>query len=409
MRANWLLGSVATLAAATCALVATRDLPAQGGSVPPKARYMMDVSTTSGFSANPMAAMFGRGGSSETHDLVLRLGSTLPATGAPQADHFMPDGMRLGPSVPLQTPQPTAGTYREPEGGPPEQFRKPKRRLLLFWGCGAHARPGQPVVLDFAKLAAGQAPPRMPFSTAVPVETGPTTGNSRTYGTWPNSMGKKQSLPKGASLIGQHRVAGNYSPEIAFGLTQDFMPGLQVRNAAAPDGSILLSWNPVAAATGYYALIMGAKDMGNDNADMVWWTSASRQEFGAGLTDWLSPATVGRLIGQQVVMPPSQTSCQVPAEVKQAAGGFMMNMMTAYGPEQEFAYPPRPANPKLVWRPDWIAKARFRSTAMTMIGMPGMGDMAGDEETGDANPRPKRKKCKTGGLLGGALGLPTGC
>ena len=318
--------------------------------------------------------------------------------------------MRFSPAqVPLETPRPVAAT-RDDTPDPSAQYRKPKGRLLLFWGCGAHAAPGQPIVLDFAKLAAGQAPPRMPFSTSIPVETGPTMANSRTFGTWPNTLGKKQNLPKGASLLGDHRVAGNYSPAIAFSLTQDFMPGLNVRNAPGADGSIMLSWNPVAAATGYYAWIMGAKDAGNESADMVWWSSASRQEFGGGLWDWLSPATVGRLIGQGVVMPASQTSCQVPAEVKQAAGGFMMNTMYAYGPEQEFAYPPRPANPRIAWRPEWTAKARYRATAMSMIGMPGMagGDDDGAQDADD-NPRPKRKKCKTGGLLGSALGLPTGC
>ena len=35
----------------------------------------------------------------------------------------------------------------------------PRGRLLLFWGCGERAPAGQPVILDFAKLARGEVPP----------------------------------------------------------------------------------------------------------------------------------------------------------------------------------------------------------------------------------------------------------
>lgn len=401
MRAWQLLATAGAVAATIGAtIVGTDDGIAQGPAAP-KARYYLDASTVSGFMGNPMAAMFG-GGNSEQRELVLRLGSTLsPTGGAPKADHFMPPAMRLGPSVPLATPQPTQGRPAEP--GAPEQFKRPKGRLLIYWGCGAHAGPGQPVILDFSRLAAGQVPPNL-FTANVPVERGPTQDTSRTYGTWPNALEKKpKKLDRSASLIGDHRIAGNYSPDINFTLQRDFMTALTARSVSGPDGSTILNWNGITNATGYYAWVMGGKSMGEDTADMVWWTSAGRQEFGAGLWDWLSPATVSRLVTQKIVMPPAQTSCAVPAEVKTAAGGMMIGFMYAYGPEQEFAFPPRPANPKTPWRPDWTAKARFRSTTTVMLGMPGMGQM-GDESGGERGK--PRKKCKPslGGMLGGALG-----
>src|SRR3546814_8372172 len=156
-------------------------------------------------------------------------------------------------------------------------------------------------------------PPHL-FSSTVPVETGPTAATALTFGEWPNSKAKRNTVPSGASLIGDHRIAGNYSPEIKFALTQDFMPALRASSASGADGSVALSWQPVDAATGYYAWIIGAQGTGGDGGDMVWWTSAGRPEFGAGLTDWIAPATVRRLIGEKVVMPPSQTTCAVPAE-----------------------------------------------------------------------------------------------
>lgn len=385
-------------AAGAAALAAGIGYAAPAGTGP-TARYQMDVSTTSGFGAggvNPMKMMFGGrgGGNSVAHTMVLRLGSSLAASGAPTADHFLPAGMNMGPSVPLVTPQVTPGEE-------PAEFRRPKGRLLIYWGCGPHVGPGQPVVLDFSKLAQGQYPPGL-FSVTVPADVGPTFTNSRTYGDWPNGKSKAVVKPN-SSLIGEHRIAGNYSPEIKFALDQDFMDGLSARTQAQGDGSQLLSWGGIPAATGYYAWTFGAKDMGNESADMVWWTSASAKEFGGGLTGWLAPATVANLITRKVVMPPTQTSCQIPAEVKTAAGGFMMTQLFAYGPERNFAYPPRPANPKTPWKPEWTARVRYRSNTMVMAGMPGMGDGDGGASAGDTggNGDQPKKKCKPRITLGG--------
>lgn len=368
----------------------------------PKARYQMDVATTSGFGAggaNPMKMMFGggRGGGSVAHTLILRLGSTLaPTGGAPQADHFMPAGMQLSPSVPLTSPQST------PTEGMPGEMRRPKGRLLIFWGCGSHVGPGQPVVVDFAKLGQQQFPPGL-FTADVPVDRGPSASTSRTYGEWPNARSGKSAKP-GSSLIGDHRVAGNYSPEIKFALDQDFMAPLNARGSEQSDGSQMLNWNSVPLATGYYAWLIGAQGSGGEDADMVWWTSASGKQFGGGLADWIAPDVVSGLIGRKIVMPPSQTSCQIPTEVKRASGGFMMTQLYAYGPERNYAYPPRPANPRLPWKPDWTAKVRYRSNTTVMLGMPGMDDM-GDNDTGAANGsggnEPPKKKCKPRITLGG--------
>lgn len=383
-------------------LVALSGTTAQTAAAP-KARYYLDATTASGIMGNPMAAMFGRGGNSEQRQLELRLGSTLaPTGGAAKADHFMPAGMRLGPSVPLATPVQRQGD----EGtNAPEQFRRPKGRLLLFWGCGARAGAGQPVVIDFAKLAAGQMPPNL-FSTSVPVERGPSFGASRTYGEWPNALDRKnQKIDRAASLIGEHRIAGNYSPEIKFTMQRDFMSGLNAKSFGTLDGGTMLEWAPISNATGYYAWVMGGKSMGEDNSDMVWWTSSEKREFGAGLWDWLSPGTVSRLVTQRVVMAPETQQCQVPMEVKQAAGEMMIGFMYAYGPEQEFAFPQRPANPKTPWRPEWTAKARFRAMTTLMLGMPGMDEMGGNSGNRQPKAPDPRKKCKPsiGGLLGGRI------
>ncbi|MGB5484812.1 hypothetical protein [Parasphingorhabdus sp.] len=367
---------------------------------PPKAQYEMDIGTVTGFGGmtggigSAMSMMFG-GKAKPSHMLELRLGSRLaPTGGAASADHFPDAGLRLGKSLPLITPVTSAP---EPSDRMPEKFERPQGRLLLFWGCGAKAGPGQPVVIDFAKVAAGQMPPGL-FSTRVPVESGLTRTNSKTYGSWPNQ--KSGKMPdSNASILGEHRVAGNYTPEMKFTLNQDFMGPLNAQSSPAAGGATNLNWNNVSAATGYYAWVMGGKMTGEKMGDMVWWSSSMSRDFGGGLWDWLSPATVRRLIADKTVMPPTQTSCTIPAEVKAAAPQFMMGNLTAFGPESNFAYPPRPATG--VWNPEWTARARYRSTTSLLMGegMEGIGDMSDN----DQNEQPKKKPCKPS-MMGALLG-----
>jgi hypothetical protein len=362
---------------------------------PPKARYVMEVETLSGMSAlagggagRAMSAVFG-GGNKDVRSMRLRLGSTLAANGAPTADHFFQPAAKLGKSVPLITPPDV------PPGEWPRDMERPRGRLLLYWGCGASAAKGQPVVIDFAKVTAGQMPPNL-FSVRVPRDPGPLKSNSRTFGEWPN-VAKSKHLSSDSSLIGEHRIAGNYAPEMKFSLGQDFMAGLRAQTSEMPGGATNISWGSIPGATGYHAWTMGMT-MGEDGKprDMVWWSSSSAREFGGGLWDWLAPETVQRLIGQKIVMPPTQTSCTVPAEVKAAAPQFQMGNLVAYGPEANFAYPPKPADPRATWALEWTARVRYRAMTAWMLGMPGM------PQNGEAR-QPAKKPCKPsiGGILRG--------
>lgn len=409
-----LVRKAALCGAAICAGLVAVPAFTQQRSEPPIARYEMNAGTQSGMMAmaaggNPLAAL--RGGGGAAHELVLRLGSSRSATGTPEADHFMPAGAGLGASVPLVSPVRQSST----PGGTsamPQQSQLPSGKLYIFWGCGERAGPGQPVVIDFSKLARGEVPPSL-FANAVSLPGDWHVGqdNSTTYGDWPNARDSKQVTPA-SSLIGDHRIAGNYSPDIAFKLDRDFMPALQPRSAQLPSGAWSLTWNGLPEATGYYAWAMGAKDMGGGQAnEMVWWTSASSQQFGGPMWDWLSPEAVRTLVGAGTVMPPSQTDCTIPAEVRELGGDTMMLNLFGYGPESNFAYPPRPDDANAVWKPEWIARVRFRSNAMTMLGMPDMSGFGGfdegdDEDAGAPPPSQPQVDAKPpcpGGLRGRAM------
>ena len=402
-----LLGGLGTAAALLSATALSQT------AAPGPVRYAMDAATMSGMGAmmgggggGGLGAMMGmmRGGPPQavrTLDLHHGAGTTAPK---PEANHFMPKGAGLGASVKLLPP---------PKGeiGGESRFERPSGRLLLYWGCGERAPKGQPVVIDFAKIAAGQMPPGLLMGGVdLPEDWQVTLANSRTYTNWPNGSDRKQ-VPANASLLGAHRIAANYSKEIAFTLGEDFMPALSAGTTATPAGGSKLAWAGLEKATGYYAWAMGAKDTGRGGApvEMVWWASSKNQAFGGPLWDWISPAGVRKLIAAGTVMPPEQRDCTVPAEVVKAAGEGLMVSLQAYGPQADFAYPPRPADTKKPWNPEWIARVRFRSSTMLIPGMEDMGGMGGSGGS-TAQPaeeaKPRKPKCKgLKGLAERAAGL----
>ena len=400
-----LLGGAGAAAAALLSATALSQSPAPG-----PVRYTMDAATMSGMGAmmgggggGGLGAMMGmmRGGPPQavrTLDLHHGAGTTAPK---PEANHFMPKGAGLGASVKLLPPPPQG------KGEGEIQFERPSGRLLLYWGCGERAPKGQPVVIDFAKLAKGEIPPGLFMSGVDLAEDWQVTiANSRTYTSWPNRNDNK-NVPATGSLLGAHRIAANYSKEIAFTLGEDFMPPLQASTSNAAGGGSKLAWAGLAKATGYYAWAMGAKDTGRGGTptEMVWWASSKQQAFGGPLWDWISPAGVRKLIAAGTVMPPEQRDCTIPAEVIKASGEGLMVNLQAYGPQADFAYPPRPADTRKPWNPEWIARVRFRSSTMLIPGMEGMGAM-GSSGQSEPEAAPRKPKCKgLKGLAERAAGL----
>jgi hypothetical protein len=341
---------------------------------PPVANYWVNVETAGGMTMPGMAGMGGfmagmMGGQGQSgRKMTLQLGSQRPAADAPRADHHIPAGMDMGASLPLQTPQ-RAAPQREPgERDMPQGMEQPKGRMLIYWGCGENTKAGQPVIVDFARLAQGQMPSAM-TSRRVSMPTPPSPGRAKTYGDWPNQQNAK-AVPARASLKGDHRIAGNYTPDIQFALGDghDFMDRVELSTAARGAGAAQVSWNAVSTATGYFATVFGS-----DGTDTIFWSSSEVQEMGGMLMDYVPPAEVARLVRDRIVLQPSTTECTVPAEVVKRSGGTPFFNFIAYGPEANFAQPPRPQDPKQAWEPVWTTKVRFKSTASTLLGDAGGG------------------------------------
>jgi hypothetical protein len=340
-----------------------------------------------------MGMMNGGGGAQKS--LVLQLGSTQKPTGAPNAEHLPPSGLGAGPSLPLATPEPPPASAPVEDDRPavPREYQKPRGKMLIFWGCGEHAKPGQPLVIDFAQMGEGKIPAGMEMlARGFDVKRMQPPSNRRyaTYGEWPNAQGRT-SVPSEGSLVGAHTVQGDYSPAIKFnlGATQDFLGPLTLTtNTKTPGGPAQLGWAPVSGALAYAATVIGASQEGGrgrgggggQDPTVVLWSSSETQAAAFALPDYISPGDLARGVETHALMGPATTSCLVPKEVVDAAPqGFLQ--MAAYGGEANFVYPPRPSDPKVAWNQQWQVKVRYRSATGGLLGMT-MPDMGGGGRPG---------------------------
>jgi hypothetical protein len=391
---NWLVAGVALSAIAAAAYAAAPAAP------PPIATYWMDAATQSGMGAGltpgarpnigQIMGMMSGGGSSVAHTLELRLASKQKAA-APEAEHLIPPGLAMGPSLPLVTPN---APPPERPTSMPQGYQRPKGRMLIYWGCGEHVGAGQPTVIDFAKLAAGQIPPGMAaMSNYAHAVTRPGPRSAAGYGEWPNKQDSR-AVPAAGSLAGAHKVEGNYSPPIGFSLAagQDFMPSLELAEAGSlPSGASRLVWRPAATATGYALAMFGA----SGNGDVVMWSSGRNAAMFPNM-DYLAPPEVRRLVGLGAVLAPTTSECVLPAEVAAASPAGMLTMI-GYGPEVNFAEKPK--------APKWTAKVRFKTSASVIRGMGGYGGASAQQgQPGQpGQPPKKRKRFGLGDILNGTI------
>jgi len=315
-----------------------------------------------------------------------------PKPGMP-ADQAIPSGLKLGQSLELLPYKPVV----RKEGGPghyePGEIRDFKTRILIYWGCGSTIRKGQPRVIEISSQdgkvkASGAMQGRYAPDRTANVGPG--------YVTWPNEK-NHQNVPNGASLIGDHNITGDGIPaSLKFHLenNQDFMPKINLRSAGDLNSGITWNWQSIDQARGYFLNAFGQQGDAN-----VIWSSAETADAGSGIIDYLPPATVEKWIREKVLLGPEVKSCAMPKgifeandEHKDSGGGGMLRMI-AFGPETHFVYPPKPANPKTPWDPEWNVRVRVKSTTMFPIGMSMSGDEEQDDQ-GDGKPRKKKSLLK---------------
>src|SRR6202008_1395623 len=101
-------------------------------------------------------------------------------------------------------------------------------------------------------------------------------------------------------------------------------------------------------------------------------------------------------IAQRVVLQPATTQCTVPAEFSQGLQGASL-MMTAFGPEANFAAP-RPASAPRSWRPEWTVKLRTPAQYAGLLGQDLEAMTRGDRPTSRDSSSGQQRRRRGPGL-----------
>ena len=378
---SWIAGGIISIVLVTGAWGAEKQKPYP--------HYWMSIATTSqsipGMTAEAsgIAAMFGgKNMFGPRRTLQLQLESPkVPANGS-KAEHELPKGQGKPVILPLATPAGEKPGYDAPveQRDMPEQYEKPKARMLVYWGCGDTIGKGQPKVIDTATMTpADFAKAFAPRATTR--QTPPSPRQGWTYGEWPNNEDRTE-IPPDASLAGTHKITGNYTPSITFTVDKkrDFMAPVEFEPLLkSASGSLKLEWKPILTAIGYFASAIGHN---RDSEETIFWSASEVAETGFALQDYLTPGDVTRLIKEKVILDPSKTTCVIPPIFTEKQAGMMQ--FIAYGEELNLTHPPKPKDPKKRWDIEWSAKLRVKSTAMMPL-------VAGDEEKAARKAKPSRK------------------
>ena len=342
-----------------------------------------------------------------------------------EAADQIPGGLKLGKSltlIPIDPTKPTQGST------PPGKIPDVTVKITEYWGCGASVRKGQPKVASFTIKGGNKSiDPNNPMGSMQGVDFQQSGSLSKTIPVqdrdidlkpgwvyWPNRKHGKQ-VPNGARLAGDHRITGDGIPasmQFQVQETADFMPKLALRTQGEMTDAIGLSWPTVERARGYHITGMHMQVLGENSYAMTLWSSAEVPGAGQDLHTNLRAGQLDKWLKQKVLLASTATSCTIPkgifagtsnVEGQQATMPGMLSM-TAYGPESWITYPPKPADPKLPWNPEWSVRLRARSSASAILGLDFGGMQQMESEEGEGQQESQQKKPGMKGLLKGILG-----
>ncbi|RZA19892.1 MAG: hypothetical protein EOP93_07490 [Lysobacteraceae bacterium] len=336
-----------------------------------------------------------------------------------EAQELIPGGLNMGKSltlIPIEPSTPSKGDT------PPGKIPDIEVKISEYWGCSATIRPGQPKVATFKVKGGDKAfDPRkgggmqgVDFQSTGSLSKGLFAPDRDIdlkpgYVYWPNRKHGKQ-VPNGARLAGEHQVVGDGIPaSMKFQVEQnaDFMSKIALRSQGEATDAVGLSWPSVDRARAYFITGMHMDVISENSYHMTIWSSADVAGAGSDLHAYLTGSYIDKWLKQKVLLPSSATNCTVPKGIFAGPAGSQgampgMLMMTAYGPESWITYPPKPADPKQPWNPEWSVRLRAKSSTMAMLGMD-FGNMQQMDDDGQQQQQPQKKPGMKG-LLKGILG-----
>ncbi len=324
-----------------------------------------------------------------------------------EAVHQVPPGAGVGAAPLRLTTPPREGLQgSNDEASYPE---RPRGRILFYWGCSAQVKAGQPRVLDMAKLSAqdysGFMQGRSVRDRGARAEPG--------HAIWPNDR-QNSRVVRDASIAGEHVVTGDGVPanmRFTLGAGQDFMPSLQVQSSGKLTDAIRVTWQQIPAARAYMLTAMSGSEGKTSGPELIIWSASEPPESGMGLMDYASNGNVDKWLGERVLLPATQSQCDIPAGIFAKSDGAMLQAI-AYGNELNIVHPPRPANPNAAWNPEWSVRVRNKSFAMNSLGEDAQASQRGKslpsaQRTPNQPPQEQEQQGvvpSVGGILKGIFG-----
>lgn len=321
-------------------------------------QYEMDLRTYSGMGAGGtkgmLGSLFGSKGASVSKFMDLRLSNPTDIPDGYSAEHAVPEGMKIGPTLPLK------GERRTGKGGNGESSSSdPEGRILIYWGCSETVQKGQPQIVDLKAVGKNVSPEVMAMVHQAQARKGGgkpmMEGESLPPRTvwWPYADAGFKGIPAEASAVGEHVVKASFMTEdIRYSITNalDFLEPLNLKAGGDLKSAIPLNWDGLSRTKGYNLNAVGAADK-----EVVIWMAARNK----------SPMLAN-----------SQTSCTIPAGIFEKVQMAMV-VEEGVGPQQTFAYPPQKPGEKkpLIW----TAKVRVSTSDTAFLGMQQMAkDAAGN-------------------------------
>lgn len=327
-------------------------------------QYEMDLRTYAGMGAGGamgmFGALFGSKGSNVSKFMDLRLNNPADIPDGYSADHTVPDGMKIGPTLPLKGERRTTG-----KGGSSESSSSDAEgRILIYWGCSETVQKGQPLVIDLKAIGKNVSPEVMAMVRQAQARKGggkpAVEGESLPPRTvwWPYADAGFKGIPVESSAVGEHVVKASFMPQdirYALGSDMDFLEPLNLKAGGDIKAAVPLNWDGLSRVKGYNLNAVGAAEK-----EVVIWMAARNK----------SP-----------MLPPSQTSCTIPAGIFEKVQMAMV-VEEGVGPQQGFAYPPQKPGEKkpLIW----TAKVRVSTSDTALLGMQQMATEAAGNAAADS-------------------------
>jgi len=325
--------------------------------------YEMNLHTYSGMGAGGamgmVGSLFGKKGASVSKTMDLRLTNPADIPDGYAAEHTVPAGMGIGPTLPLKGERRSGGS-----GGSQSTGDDPEGRILIYWGCSDTVPKGQPQVIDFKAMGKTMSPEVMAMVHQARARKGGTPaaeGESLPPRTvwWPMGDSNFRGIPAEASAVGEHVVKASFMPQdinYTLGSGLDFLEPLNLKADGDIKAAVPLNWDGLARVKGYNLNAVGAAEK-----EVVIWMAARNK----------SP-----------MLPASQTRCTIPAGIFEKVQMAMV-VEEGVGPQGGFAYPPEePGKPRkpLVWS----VRVRVSTSDSVLLGMQQAAGAAAKDAAGDA-------------------------